>query len=389
MKKMKLMIGLALCSTAFASQIQANEPWEWSNGDFDCSYEYDDGCCEGKILWLSEFLWWTPGNTAPFANNDFVNDGLAITSTTAPFASEVDTVNEPYARISEKWSMGNRIGLGWESGEERWQIWGLWTGYSNYARRVLNATPPPPVAPPVFGAGLNEGFIDFPVVGDVFPGNVAPAGLSATATYKLNFNVADLVFGKPLCLCDSLELMPFAGVRAAFIHQRDALKLQGLADATAIPGIFAFEGTNNRAYQNLWAVGPRLGLAATLGDWCGFNLLGTISGGILYGRMEQGYSVSSYDPRTTIDSKDSILQDPTVIISTYTTTKDRYNLIVPNLQVQLGFGYEMEICLFQRLFNINCFAMWEGNTYWGASNRLLFERQLSLTGLTTGCAVSF
>ncbi len=385
MKKNKLLMSVAMSFAAFASQLHADDSWEWSGPDGEC-YAYDDCCCESKVLVAAEFLWWTSGTYFPFANNVFVNDGNGVSSPSAPFLSETDTTLEPYTRISEKWSPGVRLGLGWENCEGDWQIWGVWTGYSNYARRVINSIPPSASSSP-----SNFGYLTTPIGAEVLTSTSLPpigvtlleqiTGTNVTATHKLNYNVADLVFGKsfePIC---DLQLMPYAGVRALFINQRDRVFFTGTSLEIATD-IFASTGGSTRVEEELWGVGPRLGLEASWGEWCGFSLLGNISASILYGRLEEYVqTTNTFVPIQT--------ETPRRIVTLNTHTRDRYNQIIPNLQVQLGLGYKIDFELNCSPYSVDIFAMWEGNTYWAASNFLFRERALGLNGLTTGFAFNW
>lgn len=374
--KKQLLLG-SITALMLSSGLHAN--WDGAYAEWDNNNYYDgyDNCCcpESKILVEAEFLYWTPGTYFPFANNTYTTPGLPVTSTTAPFANVVNTVDEPYVRISEKWSPGVRVGLGWQTCDG-WQIWGKWTGYSNYARRVITSRPP--IAPPVTGPTLANGALVTPIGSGFF--DTDTVGTSVTAAYKLNYNVADLVLAKELRPECNLVLVPYAGVRATFINQRQSAYFTGapLAESAsrAVPAGFA--PGNFRYHQESYFVGPRIGLGAEWGDWCGFSLLGNISGSILFGHTEF-YARSM----TTSFSFGA----PGTIVTTNTHSRDRYNPIVPNVQVQLGFGYRFDFNCDQD--SIDIFAMWEGNYYWGGSNVFLFERGLGLNGLTTGIAYNW
>jgi len=375
MKKSKWIVA-AMSATAMGGQIAADDSWQWSEELFqpnDCYHEYGDECRAGKLLFAAEFLWWTSGDYYPFANNLFSNTNVPVASTTEPFISSTTTDTEPYIRVSEKWSPGVRVGLGWET-EDGWQIWGKWTGYSNYARRVINSVPP--IIAPVAGTPSALGFLESPIGAGFleFDG----AGTSVTAAYKLNYNVADLVFAKELRPECNLVLIPYAGVRATWIHQRQSAYFTGapLLEGGLFPTVPAgFAPASSRLSQKTWGVGPRLGLGAEWGDWHGFTLLGNISGSILFGQTKLHGTTAT----TAFDG--------TSIVTTNSLTRDRYSPIIPNIQVQLGFGYRFDFNCEQD--SIDIFAMWEGNYYWGGSNVFLFERGLGLNGLTTGIAYNW
>jgi len=389
MKKNWLMAATIGPLTAMG-QIHANDFVEWSNSD---GCVYDECCQEGKILVAAEFLWWTQGTYFPYANNIFLNAGNTISSPTAPFDSETDTLLAPYARISEKWSPGVRVGLGWESANGDWQLWGAWTGYSNYSRQVLTARGPALSTV----TALNLDFTTTPLgaeftsinTGGLLGTELSPfmRGHQTVATHKLNYNVADLVFTRVLELGCGIELMPFVGVRATFINQQDEAFFTGNTLQVDGTGIFADTGGRVKDNQHIWGVGPRLGLGATWGNWYGFSLIGNVSAAILYGRYKEYGSLSEYAPPPGL--RKAVPLDQFTIVTFNFHTRDRYNQIIPNLQAQLGFGYEIDFSLNGSAYGLEIFAMWEGNAYWGAYNHFFRERMLGLNGLTTGFAFSW
>jgi len=390
MEKKWLLAATLGCATV-AGQIHANDYVEWSTND--CFY--DECCQEGKVLVAAEFLWWTQGSYFPFANNVYLNPGNLVTSPSAPVPSVTNTQLLPYARISEKWSPGVRVGLGWETASCDWQIWGAWTGYSNYSRKVLVARGPsvPIIRNPI----VNFAFTVPPVGAEFTDSSLGGSptlpfmrGHQTVATHKLNYNVADLTFGRTLEFECGIDLIPFVGVRATFINQQDEAFFTGITQLApgSVADMFANIGGRTKDNQHVWGVGPRVGLGATWGNWCGFKLIGNISAAILYGRYKEYGSLSEYGVPGGVDVSVFAPNDPP-ILTINTTTRDRYNQIIPNIQAQLGFAYEIDFSMNGSPYNIEIFAMWEGNGYWGAYNHFFRERMLGLNGLTTGFAFTW
>jgi len=380
--KKNWLLAATIGSLTWMGQIHANNFVEWSNND--CCV-YDECCQESKILIAAEFLWWTQGTYFPFGSDIFINIGNSVSSPVTLIPEHTNTVLAPYTRISEKWSPGVRVGLGWESADGDWQLWGTWTGYSNYSRRVLTARGPALTS-------LRGNNLDFtiPPLGAEFSslntlgvlGSLLSPfmrGHETVATHKLNYNVADLVFGRALELGYGIELMPYVGVRATFINQQDETFFSGNTLPIFRSDFSANTGGRIKDNQHVWGVGPRVGLGATWGNWYGFNLIGNISAALLYGRYKEYGNLSEYGPSTTSP----------VIITYNVNARDRYNQIIPNLQAQLGLGYEIDFCLNGSAYGLEIFAMWEGNAYWGAYNHFFRERMLGLNGLTTGFAFSW
>jgi|GEM_PF-1082051 len=392
MKNKKMMVSAAMSFAAVAGQIHANNYVEWPSND---CYMYDECCQEGKILIAAEFLWWTQGTYFPFSSSIFFNSGNLVSSPTEHIPSQTTTLLAPYERISEKWSPGVRVGLGWESASGDWQIWGTWTGYSNYSRKVLAARGPvlntaraPTLAFTIPPLGAEFSSINTAGILGTF---LVPfmRGHDTVATHKLNYNVADLVFGRTWEIGCGVELMPFVGVRATFINQQDEAFFTGNILPVDGTDFFANNGGRVKDNQHVWGVGPRLGLEATWGNWCGFSLIGNISAAILYGRYEEYGNLSEYGPPSRGVGIEVIPSNPLTIVTYNINARDRYNQIIPNLQAQLGFGYEIDFSLNGSSYGLEIFAMWEGNAYWGAYNHFFRERMLGLNGLTTGFAFSW
>ena len=178
--------------------------------------------------------------------------------------------------------------------------------------------------------------------------------------------------------CSGFELMPYFGVRALFLNQRDFNRFTGIA-LLLTGDVFADVVGSTRIEEELWSVGPRLGVQASWGRlvWVFFVREYLRSNFSMEG-LRKYVSNNKYSTFWYFGS------GPPGYPFGNTYTQDRYNVIVPNLQVQLGFGYKMDFDLGCSPCCLDIYALWEGNTYWNASNVLLQERKLGLNGLTTG-----
>lgn len=101
--------------------------------------------------------------------------------------------------------------------------------------------------------------------------------------WTLDYNTCDLVLGRSFCFDTyCFGLCPFLGVRGAWIQQRLHSKAVTKFGSEIDSEINYIVSSKDR--QNLWGVGPYVGLEANWGIGCHFSLFASLDVGLLYGR---------------------------------------------------------------------------------------------------------
>lgn len=230
-------------------------------------------------------------------------------------------------RIDPKWNPGFRVGLGWNTTHDFWDVFANYTWYRNNAHEKRTAG--------ITFIGLWP--VDFGDFRDV------------SADSPFNLNMGDFEVGRLVYLTRSLAVRPHWGARGGTIHQQFNSSFTN--DIFSARSQLDFHGKNN-----YWGVGPRVGFN---GEWHlskGFSLLGNAAGALLYGKT----NVRSLTEQLFIGAT------AFTINRDYT---DHFYQLVPNLQLLLGFQWQTCFWCEKMFFKMS--AGWETNIWWDQFNLLV------------------
>jgi hypothetical protein len=230
-------------------------------------------------------------------------------------------------RVSPEWKPAFRVGLGWNTNHDFWDILLNYTWYKNNSQSTAtNAL----------------GFIP------LWPVSTATVGQyeKVTGTTRFMMNMGDFEMGRMVYLTKTVAVRPHLGVRGGTLHQRFSSsftdRLAGANDAET------FKGKNN-----YWGVGPRAGFNGELHMSQGFSVLGKVAGALLYGKNK----VSSLTSELVVDATE------------YTTERqytENFYQLVPNMQLSLGLQWQT--CFWCESMFFKMSAAWETNYWWEQFN---------------------
>lgn len=283
------------------------------------------GCTDmncGGFFVSADFLYWRSENYG-------FSYAYELSETT-PAGLNIGKVN----RIHPKWDPAFRVGLGWNTTYDFWDVFLNYTWFKNHSSQSRTGTP---------------GFIPlWPVATNTITTADTTAALyeAVSASSRLMLNMGDLEIGRMLYLTKSIAIRPYWGARGGTIHQKFSDHF------TAGIGTVNSEETFN-ARNNYWGVGPRTGVN---GEWHvtqGFSLLGKAAGALLYGQTKSR-------------STHNVLPlDETVFLIERQYTDNFYQL-VPNLQLSLGLQWQACFWCEKMFFKMS--ASWETNIWWDQFN---------------------
>ncbi len=162
-------------------------------------------------------------------------------------------------------------------------------------------------------------------------------GEKATANWRLNLFILDLAIGREYFLTKRFAIHPFIGLRGFQINQKIKDKFtgnftQGTTPDTvtvAVPGRF-------KAEQDIWGVGPRLGLDLSFYFVNNWALLGGLSGSLLYSRYH--VKQNSIGHHTAVVGATSTIENLNVKV------KDKDSFGRANLDAFFGLGWDKWFC---------------------------------------------
>ncbi len=214
--------------------------------------------------------------------------------------------------VDFEWSPGLRLGVGYHSPMDHWDLFLSWTHLKNESTGSVSV--PNLTSNSNFGIWMPFGFL---------------AGTynarDASAKWKFNYNTIDLDLARASFAVKSIVFEPFLGMRGAFIHQSLHAKYQNGAfhDGTsAVPNV-SFTGKN---LFNGWGIHPGLKTSwHFLRDW---SLYANTSASFLYGR----FMIQEIAQTTSAPVRDLFSE------------RDRYFNNALGFELGVGLKWEMFLC---------------------------------------------
>jgi hypothetical protein len=265
--------------------------------------------CGGLFL-AADFLYWR-------AENHGFSYAYQFTSANP----NVGTVT----RINPQWDPAFRVGLGWNTPYDFWDIFLNYTWVRNRIHQSKSNA---------------LGFVS------LWPVSTESTGTFSAVSAKSRFmlNIGDLEIGRLVYLTKSLAIRPHLGARGGTIHQKFN------SDFT-VPLTGSIQEQTFSGKQNYWGVGPRVGAN---GEWHlsqGFSLLARAAGALLYGKNDV---MALTQTRTSED------------FNTERQYGDDFYQLVPNMQ--LLFGFQWQTCFWCEKMFFKMSASWETNYWWDQFN---------------------
>lgn len=320
----------------------------------------------------AQFLYWKPEQPdLPFA---FVNTNAG--------AEDIGFIQY----IDFEWSPGVRVGLGWNTDYDGWDLKANWTWMRNKSNTTAHFVT-------VNDGGVFDMFNDLRGVHmpsfyiETNPDRTTSIDnfsfASAKASWKLLYNMFDLQLVKSYSISRKLDLTPSIGVQGGWISRH----LDILYDF--VPFLTG-GGWDQDEETKYWGVGPRFGLDT---DWklgnCGFELFGNFASALLFGQCFDEYL---YGAPFTVEG--FLLLENQVRI----TREPNRTRVVPTLQMALGLGWNKCFNYSCHDYYVNLDAAWEVNCYWNLQNFFQlqgkqaaynFPTSLNLSGLTLNAQFGF
>jgi hypothetical protein len=339
-----------------------------------------------------DFLWWHPSENL---------NGFAEVVTHENVIGVADnTSGDPKGHrksLSYDWSPGFRLGLGWDSKYENWDLMVNWTWFYNHTENHISKEAHSATSTNAGLAGSQNGlgiyaewlgewlpsgtgnFLDEVPIQLVHPGPFT----HARASWELSYNTVDALVGRSFISRSNL-LKPFFGLRAGFIEREMLAKYHGYQNLgsllTFVPLYNGFSSGSTRAKMEFSGFGPCVGIMDQFRFCCGLRLLGELSAALLYG------PVSGSDKFTL----NNLAGGVSTLFSGSDFHETREWSPVTNLQMRFGFGWAT--CFNGDKYSFSIDAAWE-ETRWFfhgfSNNNNKGITNISLSGLTVSTQFGF
>jgi hypothetical protein len=344
---------LAVGSTSYAQQKSCaptpapccfEQGYEICNDKFPAAYNAAariDVQCSWDLFATASFLYW-------YADQEAMDLALPIQG----------TVNGQVLIQDFDFKPGFKVGLGVNFDHDNW------VGFVEYTWfHQTNKT------------GLTEAPADTSWLPSWFQSRSSISNPTVGSQWRLNMDIVDATLSRPFYQGRKLTVLPFGGLRGAWIRQN--MKVEALQPAGVEIEAATFLSKN---HSHSWAVGPRAGFQAHWMLGWGFRIEGDAAASLLFTR---------YTKVTHNETEDDVS-------NVYASFHD-YNTVRPMADMGIGFGWGS---YFDRQnYHFDLVATYDFNVMWGQNmmrelamqtNGIAFEAaDLHLQGLTATARFDF
>jgi hypothetical protein len=212
---------------------------------------------------------------------------------------------------------GFKVNAGWDTSFDGWCVEAQYTWLHQEQNTGSEVAPAGGGLPPATGYWSTTNWFDYNWLGDHFS--------EAKSTWKLRFNMVDLMLGRPYYHGHHLTVSPTGGLRLLFIGQYMNVNMTGglLTGGSPNPSGGASATSNN--HQSSWAVGPMAGLSAHWNFWKAIRFEGKLGGSVLY----TDWSTIKHTETTTVASGAQ---------ATSVSSSDSLSTVRPTIDMGIGIG---------------------------------------------------
>jgi len=291
---MKKIIG-CLAWTSFAL-VNANEDNSCCSRDQSCQTNncqcidscytlpfYDLQCDCGFFATVDFLYWYAKDSNLVFAQKTTA-DRIQEAESFLILPAYYNMPNKVF-HMDEKWDPGVRVGIGWNTFCDGWDLYVNWTFFSNKSKKSESVSPIAngsesqlllnPWANPIFGTDFHLDPFDTAFYG------FAPVYTVVKASWKERLNIIDLEIGRKYWLSQCMTMRPFMGLRGAWDRNRFNIfsRLENVTMGAISTNLVKFK-------NNFWGVGAIVGFQPNWYFTSCFSFFGNADIGLLWGRCE-------------------------------------------------------------------------------------------------------
>jgi len=316
--------------------------------------------CPGYFF-TADFIWWkTNISNSNFAANGFASGTLAVVG-----GSQTSTGPGRIQHPKFEFEPGFKVGAGVFLPHDGWDLYACYTWL--HGGRHTN------------GISATSSTNAINLVPSSGAGIAVAQVLGESCTWKQRFNVIDLELGRNFFISRFLSLRPFAGLKGARIREHLHFNSMGQGTSGGLnPGI-TLSPTQQYRRQNMWGLGPRIGLDSLWHFTKEFGLYADFAFSLLW----TDYHTHFHDTSTSSSTGISVT-------SITVFTKEVITNVTPVVEVGLGLSYMHWFCGDD--YFLEAHAGWEGQCWWDFNHFTDYANKsgnLTLHGLTAGLKFGF
>ena len=229
--------------------------------------------CNGDWVITAAALYWNPHQDGM----EFAVDTSVFVPVLNPTPTELSQlnalINAKYQTPASHWEFGYKLGVGFNTTCDGWDIGILWTSFHSCSFSHAEAE-------------VSDNHSLIPLWSSFSPpqGGITFAR-DIKATWKLRLNLVDLALGRAFWVSKRLSLRPFIGLRYGSFFQDFNLEHMGGSWSPRVSPIQDPLNNEVRLNNDYEGFGIHSGLETLWHFECGWSLYGTLATSILYGRF--------------------------------------------------------------------------------------------------------
>lgn len=374
--KKQLALALSLLSSS-GLMAQNYSGGENSNQSYCCCYPpafYGLDC--GCGAWVDvEFLYWLVRET----NLPFAAEAKIISrNSTVPMAENIAFI-EDMSFLDSSWDPGFRIGLGWLTGCDCWELYANWTYFLNKNSDSLQSSFSG--FQPVLGeSGIISPWFDINAQNANPATGFIPLFEKVSANWRLYFNQIDFLLGKKYWLGPCFNLKFDAGLRGYWIRTR--FKTEGFQGPKNITTPFTatnFENINSIFFKTTqWGVGLLMGIQPNWYFCSNFLLFANFDFSIGWGNFDQCIDQSYLMRGVGGQDAPADIVGPFTIINVNDSYKQK--VFSANTFIDLGLGFRWEEFWCCNRYYSALDVAWEQHILFDIANRLISIGAANISG---------
>ncbi|MDN3505746.1 MAG: Lpg1974 family pore-forming outer membrane protein [Simkaniaceae bacterium] len=304
--------------------------------DCECyTPQYYDLQCDWGAFFNVDFLYWY----ARESNLAYASKVQSLTTTTSALVDESQIfVPKTYEHLDTAWDPGVRIGLGWNSSCDGWDLYLNWTYFQNKEKDSISVpnygedrlSPETRIFIPANGeCALINPWLNASLHG---PEEVQSFDAMA-AKWRLRYNNIDLELGRKYWLSKCFTLRPYTGLRGAWTNTKFQV------EAFRNPSVDLSQSFENQFTNKYWGVGFVGGIQPNWYFCRNFILFANFEGSLIWGKSE----MDNQEGQVEFESL-SQGEAPQLVIEYSNTSTNNFFKMQGILDLAIGLRWEETWC---------------------------------------------
>lgn len=308
---------------------------------------YYDLQCDWGMTTYVDFLYW-------YANESNLSYAMVVTGQPLTTGSTTSVVGPTSTKhLGTNWDPGFRIGLGWNTGFDGWDVDVNWTWFHN--NKKSNTTVPStfavgadPLVPAVTQTAIVDPWLDASVFNILSSEPEAYLMDTAAASWKLQLNTVDATIGRKYWLSKRFTMRPYAGARGSWAK---TMFSNHASRTTAANQMEATDSFKNK----FWGVGLLAGFQPEWHWTPRFSLFSNMDASLIWGQFKTAKSANFSRIGATPTSYSNYFHS-------------NFSKMQPMIDLAFGLRWTETYCMdrYRSFFDL----AWEHHVWFDTNNRL-------------------